>query len=300
MLLHYALHCRFLHLCIFHIALFLWRFLLCLGKDTILRTLYLSINCVHLPRYVMVKYADRGLAENGSVSPLFETLYLLVCVSLFSVFSIFAFYYILNQNPDKKSSFHLGCMGEPVDSSNFESMKSITLIFALTLPLLLILISMFCSIQYYLHSRGFSKKVPAIFGIYRRNVLSLKETFVFTITFFVLFYFHSFVLKFHNLFGLSSDMFRIYFLTNCLVINILIEGIILPLYILWNLHEKMPGLFSNQKVSELKFNFICNQNMEPRRLCESVKIKHVSMYLKKINQKYKPNLTSIIEMPEIV
>ena len=62
----------------------------------------------------------------------------------------------------------------------------------------------------------------------------------------------------------------------------------------------MPELFSNQKVSELKFNFICDQNMEPRRLCESVKIKHVSMYLKKINQKYKPNLTSIIEMPEIV
>ena len=47
-----------------------------------------------------------------------------------------------------------------------------------------------------------------------KYVLSLKETFVFTITFFVLFYFHSFVLKFHNLFGLSSDMFRIYFLTN--------------------------------------------------------------------------------------
>ena len=248
----------------------------------------------------MVKYADRGLAENGSVSPLFETLYFLVCVSLFSVFSIFAFYYLLNQNPDKKSSFHLACMGEPVDSSNFESMKSITLIFALTLPLLLILISMFCSIQYYLHSRGFSKKVPAIFGIYRRNILSLKETFVFTIAFFALFYLHSIVLKFHNLFGLSSDMIRIYLLTNCLVINILIEGIILPVYILWNLHEKMPELFSNQKVSELKFNFICDQNMEPRRLCESVKIKHVSMYLKKINQKYKPNLTSIIEMPEIV
>ena len=88
----------------------------------------------------MVKYADRGLVENGSLSSLLGTLYLLVYVSLFSVFLIFAFYYILNQSPNKKSNFHLMCMGEPLDSSNFESIKSITLVLALTIPLLLSLI----------------------------------------------------------------------------------------------------------------------------------------------------------------
>ena len=57
----------------------------------------------------MVKYADRGLVEKGSVSPLFETLYLVMCLTLLSVFSIFGFTYYLNRDPDKKSNFHLMC-----------------------------------------------------------------------------------------------------------------------------------------------------------------------------------------------
>ena len=247
-------------------------------------------------RYVMVKYADRGLVEKGSVSPLFETLYFLVYVSLFSVFSIFAFYYILNRNPDKKSNFHLMCMGEPVDSSNFESIKSITLVLALTLPLLLSLISMYCSIQYYLHSRSISKNVPAIIGRFRRNIMSLKETFAVTIVFFVIFYLHFFVLMFNNHFGLSPDMLRIYLIINSLMINILIEGIIWPVYILWNLRKQMPELFSNQTLSEKKFTIICNENMEPRRFFDR---ESLVLNSKKIDQKYQFKLTSIIKMPEI-
>ena len=233
----------------------------------------------------MVKFADRGLAERGSLSPLFGTLYLVVCVSLFSVFSIFAFYYIINRNPNKKSNFHLMCMGKPIDSANFESEKSLTLVFALTLPLLLILVFMFCSIQYYLHSRGFSKKVPVIIGTYRRNILSLKETFMITIIFFCFFYLHSIVIKFHNQFGLSPEMLRQYFFTFSLVINILVEGIMVPAYIFWNLHEKMPDFFSNHKPR--RFRSFCEKN------------KKMPKYSKKMNHMYKSNLSSIIEIPEI-
>lgn len=245
----------------------------------------------------MVKYADRGLVENGSVSSLFGTLYLLVYVTLFSVFLIFAFYYILNRNPDKKSNFHLMCMGKQLDSSNFESIKSITLVLALTLPLLLSLIFMYCSIQYFLRSRGISKKVPAIIGKFRRNILSLKETFAVTIVFFVLLYLHYFVLMFNNQFGFSAEMLRIYLIINSLGINILLEGIIWPIYILWNLNEQMPEFFSNQKFTEQKFYIFGNGIMEPRRFCDNKEA--MVLYSKKINQNYKFKLTSIIEMPEI-
>ena len=245
----------------------------------------------------MVKYADRGLVENGSVSSLFGTLYLLVYVSLFSVLTIFAFFYILNQDPNKKSNFHLMCMGEPLDSSNFESIKSITLVLALTTPLLLSLIFMFCSIQYYLRSRGISKKVPAIIGKFRRNILSLKETFAVTIIFFVFFYLHYFVLMFHNQFGLSAEMLRIYLIINGLVINVLLEGIIWPIYILWNLHEEMPEFFSNQKFTEQKFHITFGKILEPRRLCDNKEA--LILYSKKIDQNHIFKLTTIVEMPEI-
>ena len=245
----------------------------------------------------MVKYADRGLVENGSVSSLFGTLYLLVYISLFSVLTIFAFFYILNQDRNKKSNFHLMCMGEPLDSSNFESIKSITLVLALTLPLLLSLIFMYCSIQYYLHSRGISKKIPAIIGKFRRNILSLKETFAVTIIFFVFFYLHYIVLMFNNQFGLSSEMLRIYLIINGILINVLLEGIIWPIYILWNLHEQMPEFFSSQKFTEQKFNIFGNKILEPRRLCDNKEAQ--VLYLKKINQKHKFKLTSMVEMPEI-
>merc|ERR1712137_1075522 len=82
-------------------------------------------------RYVMIKYADRGLVENGSVSPLFGKLYLVVCVTLFSVFFLFASYYYLHRDPNKKSNFHLMCMKTSVDS-DFESMKSIILFLSLS------------------------------------------------------------------------------------------------------------------------------------------------------------------------
>ena len=258
------------------------------------------VTCI-VCRYVMVKYADRGLAERGSVSPLFGTLYLVVCVSLLSVFSIFAFYYIINQNPNKKSNFHLMCMGKPIDFANFESEKSLTLVFALTLPLLLTLIFMFCSIQYYLHSRGFSKKVPVIIGKFRRNILSLKETFVITIIFFCFFYLHSIVIKFHNQFGLSAEMLQQYLFIMSLVINILIEGIMCPAYVLWNLHEQMPDFFSNQKRSERKFKIICNTNMEPRRLCRLCENQNNKKLPKpKYSNRMYKSKSSIIEMPEIV
>ena len=261
---------------------------------------------------MFVKYADRGLVENGSLSPLFETLYLIVCLTLLSVFSIFGFYYHLNRDPDKTSNFNLMCTRKAVDWSNFDSMKSITLMLALTLPLLMILVTMFIAILYFLRSRGMSKRVSPIIGNYRRNILTLREMFAYLIIFFVNFYLNSFMLKFHMYFGFSIDMIRIYGFSSSLVFNNLLEGIIWPIFILWNLNDKMPDLYSMQKVEDgykrtkQFFNNSGYQNIEPRRYYENRDPLHSKdkAYVKSNTNFRFLNTTntnpSILDMPSVV
>ena len=217
----------------------------------------------------MIKYADRGLVENGSVSPLFGKLYLVVCVTLFSVFFLFASFYYLNRNPNTKSNFHLMCIKESV-ASDFKSMKSIILFLSLTAPFYVILFFMLCAIRYFLRSRGFSKRVPPIIGKYKRNVLSLKETFVYAFLVYSDMILNSFLLKYHKVFGMSVDSIRFYGITHSLLINNILEGIIWPLYLLCNLSEHMPNFFSNEtvddKISKTEFHISGNQSLEPRRL----------------------------------
>ena len=210
----------------------------------------------------MIKYADRGLVNNGSVSPLFETLYLIVFLTLFSVFSVFTLLtYFLRQDPNKKSTYHQMCIKQSAES-DFESMKSLAFLLALTFPFFIIFISMFISIFYFFRSRGTNKGI----GHYRRNILSLKETFIYAIFILILFLMHSTVLKFYNYFGFSIDGLRLFTFTHHLLVHQLFEGIIWPLYILWNLHETMPEFYSDDTEYELKFHIVGQFNMEPKRL----------------------------------
>ena len=215
----------------------------------------------------MIKYADRGLVNNGSVSPLFETLYCVVYLSLFSVFLIFATYNsLLSKDSNKKSNYHLMCIKQPA-SSDFRSTKSLTLVLSLTVPFFIILISMFCSIIYFLPT---IKRKSRIIGNYRRNVLSLKETFLYTTIILVLFFLYSIVLRFHTVFEFSVDGIRLFAFTHSLVIHQLLEGIIWPIYILWNMHDKMPELFSEKQITVQKFYNLCQHKIEPRRMEEDI------------------------------
>ena len=245
----------------------------------------------------MIKYADRGLVERGAVSPLFGKLYLVVCVTFFSVFSLFASYYYLNRDPNKKSNFHLMCMKESVLDSDFEAMKSIILFLSLTVPFYIILFVMFWAILYFLRSRGFSKRIPQIIGKFKRNVLSLKETFVYAFLFYSDMHLNSFLLKYHKHFGISIDSIRMYGFTHSLLINNLLEGIIWPLYIMYNLSEHIPD-----KKPETKFYISGLQNLEPRRMnnvsdFSDVRFAKPKSKFKFVNQSVNKN--SFSEMPMI-
>ena len=119
----------------------------------------------------MVKYANRGLIVQGSLSPLFETLYFVVCVTLFSVFSVFTLYKYLSLDPNPKSKYHLMCINQSADS-DFETMKSMTLFLALSFPFFVIFISMFCYMLHYLRSRGKNNTIVKLRSRSRSQVRS--------------------------------------------------------------------------------------------------------------------------------
>ena len=181
---------------------------------------------------------------------------------------------------------------------------------ALTLPLLMILITMFIAILYFLRSRGMSKKVPPIIGNYRRNILSLREIYAYFVIFFVNFYLNSFLLKFHMQFGLSIDMIRIYGFSSNLVFNNLLEGIILPIFILWNLNDQMPDSilkvedkYKSTKPSVYNLGY---QNLEPRRMYGNMDSLHSKdkVYVNSTNNFSFLNATnknpSIVDLPSVV
>lgn len=239
----------------------------------------------------MIKYAGRGLVNNGSVSPLFETLYWVVYVSLLSVFLVFSTYNsLIRKDSNKKSNYHLMCIKKPANS-DFISTKSLTLVLALAVTFFSILISMFCSIIYFLRS----KQKPNIIGNYRRNVLSLNETFLYTLIILVLFFLYSIVLRFHTVFGFSVDGIRLFAFTHSLVIHQLLEGIIWPIYILWNMRDKMPELFLDKKVTVNKFYNLCQHKIEPRRVEEKTDVQSDFTF-----QQNKTKNHSISELPPIV
>ena len=211
----------------------------------------------------MIKYADRGLIDrsSGSVLPLFETLYCVVYASLLSVFLIFALYYYLSKDPNKKSNYHLMCIKQSADS-DFQSTKSLNLLLALTVPFFIILISMFCSIIYIYRLK---KRNVHIIGNYRRNILTLTETFLYTIFVIVLIFIYYVLLRFHTVFGFSVDGIRIFAFTHSLVIHQLLEGIIWPVYILWKMYDKMPELYSDKEHTVQKFYISGQHKIVPRR-----------------------------------
>ena len=77
---------------------------------------------------------------------------------------------------------------------------------------------------------------------------------------------HYTVLKFYNYFGFSVHGLRFFSFTYTLLVHQLFEGIIWPVYILWNLHETMPEFYSDETESELKFDIIGQFNMKHKKI----------------------------------
>ena len=197
------------------------------------------------------------------------------------------------------------CIKQSVDT-NFESAKGLNLLLALTVPFFFILISMFCSIIYVLRSRGIKKRIPQIIGNFRRNVLSLKETFFYTIFILVFFFGWSLVIKLYAVLGFSVDGIRFVSFMQSLVVHNLLEGVIWPIYVLWNLQEKMPEFYSDRTNSVQKFCIIGQNTLEPRRIDVNTDSKYDKWNIPRkvssnvaLHQMNQNSMNSISELPTV-
>ena len=111
-------------------------------------------------------------------------------------------------------------------------------------------------------------------------------------------------------FGFSIDMIRIYGFSSNLVFNNLLEGIILPIYILWNLNEKMPDSIlkveDKYKSTKQSFYNLGYQNLEPRRMYRNMNSLNSKekVYVNSTNNLSFSNTTnkhpSIVDLPSVV
>ena len=120
-----------------------------------------------------------------------------------------------------------------------------------------------------LRKRSCSKnKPPVIYGRYQRNALTYRETvFVAFMNSLILF---KWLLKdIFNYFGYSLITRYARFVIPDLIVHNLINGILLPIYTILNLTDKIPDFFySNAEKTESKRFYAIQHFVEPRRYFE--------------------------------
>ena len=132
-----------------------------------------------IPRYVLVKYATRGLVVNGKLSPLFDQLYIVITTTFTAFFFCIGFMDYFGsssaENPYGRYRLTMICLNPPDIEDSFFSIQIITIWYGIYTPFLLLGILMFLSVIYITGNKSRSR-IPTIFGRYQRNVLTFKQT----------------------------------------------------------------------------------------------------------------------------
>ena len=121
-----------------------------------------------------MKYAERGLVKNGVVDPLFSQLYTV----LTGFGSLFLSSLLLASNLSKKQSLSLTiCFQQNVSS---ESLQSLIIGRALSFGGAIVIGILYSSTYYYVNARSRGGRPPKIYGLYKRNLLSFRQTVYFS------------------------------------------------------------------------------------------------------------------------
>ena len=120
-------------------------------------------------RFIMVKYADRGLVSNGGLSELFNQLY--ICLSTFLTLFIYAITLLNNFKEGPEPLFVSICL------NHNSSAKTYSIGVALCSLGIIFVGLMFWSSETFLKSKSKNGRTPpAIIGRFQRNFVTFKET----------------------------------------------------------------------------------------------------------------------------
>ena len=199
---------------------------------------------------MVIKYAHRGLIKNGTISILFEKLYLLIVAACTSLFYSFSF----SRKVEEKLIFRICNKEEPefiLIHTPFNSIKTAVMLIAFVSSMTILYSLMYFSAIFLVR-----KKKISVYGKYQRNVLTLRDTYLLAcinqISTYIVF-----TVAIFSKFSPDSIRFIIIFVG---ISIILINGYILPLFVLVKLYFNMPEFYSNTQ-KNVDFVF---QNQAPK------------------------------------
>ena len=211
-----------------------------------------------------MKYSNRGLFdEKGIIYPLFERLYFIV-VSFFILFVLINLLALIATNshmkkPNAKYStpFIDSCLNQS-SAGDFTINRNSFIVRCLEGVVLVLTSIMYASIMYKMRGR---KIFNSRFYSYKKNILTLKETFILEIANELFTLVFVFLVDHLNYFVSYCILYSIY----CIILYFL-----LPMLLLFSLQKTLPEFYvvtlnSPNKTTEIEFYAICKPvNLEPR------------------------------------
>ena len=213
----------------------------CLSNSTNSTLRHVELTYTELCRFILIKYADRGLVKNGKIPKLFDCLYLLIAIVLTLLFIMF----ILSRHfsaSDKKSFFMKLCLKEDhkIDQTTW---RIIIQMFSFRILILTSILIFYFASWYYIKSKSKNGKVPSKFGRYQRNIYTFSDTvLIVTTIFFAVSISCIFEMYVHFAEGYNKSQLQ----TLILLMNFffdLITSFVLPLLLIIKLLRKIPDLF---------------------------------------------------------
>ena len=124
-------------------------------------------------RFILIKYADRGLVKNGNVSKLFDHLYLTISGSMTVFFLGFIF---VNHFDSRLIPIAVNiCTGEN-SAIDADSLRLPIVSCGIGITIITTTLLLFLSAKRFVKSKSKSGKTPAIYGRYQRNLVTFSQT----------------------------------------------------------------------------------------------------------------------------
>ena len=216
-------------------------------------------------RYVMIKYSHRGLVKGGKVSTMFSLLYHTLVFTFLVIYCVVGFSgYLGKKDPKSQQIIMQVCLNSFAEINTSLNSKKVIII-GITLGSVinaLLLISYVASKLYILRSSKDSQ-TPIKFGRYRRNIFTYTQTMVigFSSHLFLIIDLSLAIGFNENTFGL----FRNLIFWNHILNFTLFTGVLVPLYILWDLYQSKPEFFKKEAENKKTSFYILSPLIIPRR-----------------------------------
>ena len=209
-------------------------------------------------RHILVKYPERGLVINGTVSKLYNHLYF----TMATTFTLLSYMLILIGNSDT-NIFHVVCLQENQKDLDIDTWNFYILAVSVGICILIFTWIIYFSITIYRKRKSTGAKVPIIFGRFQRNIVTLDQTIVF----------NSIVCCFGLCFPLSVTIPNVLELSTeqrkfCILMFHLAEHclyILFPLYLVPVIRVKMSSTNSVKEKSKVNVFYIKTPSFIPRR-----------------------------------